>query len=97
MWIAAGYVGLLTASSIVRSRAPIEPVLGPDDAIVVLRAVDGGHRTSHRVRVVYSDLRPAVVPRESDPIVLLHGSPGTKRDFDRMGPELARAMQALLD
>lgn len=89
------WFALLTLSALVRSRRHSEPASGPGDAIVTLQEVKGGRHTGRPVTVAYSDLHPPAPSDQSAPIVLLHGSPGTRRDFGRMGPDLARTHRVI--
>jgi pimeloyl-ACP methyl ester carboxylesterase/membrane protein DedA with SNARE-associated domain len=88
------YSGLLLASFIVRDHhRPIVHV-DPLEHTAEVGAVDGDHVTSARVHIAYWDFAPAS-GRHADTIVLLHGSPGRKDDFRRLGPLLARDARVL--
>lgn len=76
-----GYLALLAASHLVgclRSGAP-EP--GPDARVLELLAVDGDARTDQLVRLVWHDA-PAEAGADAPTLLVLHGSPGSRHDFD---------------
>ena len=83
MVLGVGVYGfLLGISFIVRaSRQPVSDA-GPLDRVVVTQAVDGNRLTSTQVRIVYREYVPPS-GQASNTIVLLHGSPGRKEDFER--------------
>ena len=62
----------------------------PPDYVVNVWAVDGLRLTSAPVRIVYRDFA-GVHGGERPTIVLLHGSPGRKEEFDNLAPILARS------
>jgi pimeloyl-ACP methyl ester carboxylesterase/membrane protein DedA with SNARE-associated domain len=86
---------LLAASFIVRNRhRPIERV-DPLERTVEVKVVDRGRVTPARVHVAYREFGPGS-GRDWETIVLVHGSPGHKEDFERLAPILARGARVLV-
>ncbi|HZN54807.1 MAG TPA: alpha/beta fold hydrolase, partial [Candidatus Polarisedimenticolaceae bacterium] len=90
------YLALLVASCVARRvHPPSAPVLEPEDGIVRVGAIDGDRVLDRTVRLVYRR-----AGRWNDPdapvVVLLHGSPGGKRDFARVVPPLAGRFRVLV-
>ena len=96
MVLGVGVYGfLLGISFIVRaSRQPVSDA-GPLDRVVVTQAVDGNRLTSTQVRIVYREYVPPS-GQASNTIVLLHGSPGRKEDFERLAPVLAQQLRVVV-
>src|SRR5262245_3840094 len=90
-WILFGcaYLVALIASRI--AEPPYDRSPGPDLEVSTVRAVRGEALEPEAVRLAWRrwSPEPTVDPRPI-PIVLLHGSPGSHRDFDRLAPTLAR-------
>jgi pimeloyl-ACP methyl ester carboxylesterase len=85
--VLAIYLVLLGVSHVVRRVGPDSPP--PPGPSVEVRAVEGDRLLERRIRLAYLDDAPAVDDQAST-IVLLHGSPGTKADFDALRPGLGR-------
>ena len=92
-WIllACAYVALLVASRIAEPPYDREP--GPDLEVTELDAVDGDRLEPPRpVRFAWRAHTPERAATDGAghlPVVLLHGSPGSHDDFDRLAPPLA--------
>ena len=88
-----GYLLLLAISHGVRwLRAPPAPV-PPPEATLELRMVDGDRLLEPPVRIAYLD-HPAPFPG-APVVLLLHGSPGHKRDFDGLIPTLRKRYRVI--
>ncbi|MCW5967064.1 MAG: alpha/beta fold hydrolase [Blastocatellales bacterium] len=88
------YILLLSISHLVRNAAPEAPV-PPELNEVSVRAVRGNELLNDRIRLAYIDTGP----RNSGsaiPVLLLHGSPGRARDFDRLAPVLSKQFRLLI-
>ncbi len=86
------YLLLLAASHVTwwLRRGPMPPAEG--ELATHVPVVAGGEPTEAVTRLVYRDLGP----RSAPVIVLLHGSPGDKENFDDLARELARAHRVLV-
>ena len=89
-WIllAGSYLALLIASRAI--EPPYERKPGPELEVSSLPAVRGEAIEQETVRLAWRRWSPEAEPDRSIPIVLLHGSPGSHRDFDRFAPPLAQ-------
>lgn len=85
----AAWVVLLLASSVVRSLRDAPAVHG---ATVETPAFDDDGPVDGRVRIAYELTGPPDAP----PLVLLHGSPGSRHDFDGLVPLLAGRYRCLV-
>ena len=86
--LAIAYLALLAASHVARWFQP-EPPMPARTPSVEVYAWDGDRRTERPIRMAYWDLGPLKAPEEaSPPVVLLHGSPGAKENFDGIAPGL---------
>ena len=83
----ASYLALLIASRAVEPPYEREP--GPELEVSALPAVRGEAIEPETVRLAWRRWAPEAAPGGPIPIVLLHGSPGSHRDFDRLAPPLA--------
>lgn len=95
-WLAGIYAALLLTSWAVRqARGPLEdPTPGGPGAVVQLQAVAAGQlQPGVPVRLAYSDL-PG--PDRRTPVVLVHGSPGTRRELLRVGALLSSERRVLV-
>lgn len=81
------YLVLLAASHVFRRLNPEQPQLGPQDRSVDVAVFDGDSRMEASTGVVYRESTPAGA---SDPptLVLLHGSPGSFQNFNRLAAHL---------
>ncbi|HEX4955451.1 MAG TPA: alpha/beta fold hydrolase [Thermoanaerobaculia bacterium] len=84
----AGYLVLLAASHLVRSLVK-EPPLPVGLSTVTVAAVSKGKTGTQEVRLAYRLWQPSAAAEGAPWLLLLHGSPGSSRDFERLGPELA--------
>jgi pimeloyl-ACP methyl ester carboxylesterase len=84
---AALYVTALVLSHAVRPRAPANQVLRPDERASIIAAL-GAPAHGAPVRIVFQQVCPDQTDRP--PVVLLHGSPGSKADLAGLVPTLAR-------
>lgn len=79
------YLALLGASALVRWSRPPAP---PSRAGVEVAEVGG-------VELAYRRWRPSGAGPGTPVLVLLHGSPGSSRDFLRLGPELGSSLDVI--
>jgi pimeloyl-ACP methyl ester carboxylesterase len=91
---ASVYVGLLVASFVVRSRHPPIVLDGPHERVASTRAVHGERLLPDQIRIVYREFASPSA-EASSAIVLIHGSPGHKEDFDELGPMLGERMRVI--
>lgn len=95
-FLGATYLALLVASFAVRHlRSDPPPRTRPGDAMVQVRAVDGDRILDRTIRLSYEHLEPSADSR-APVVVLLHGSPGGKRDFDALAPRLAERYRVIV-
>ena len=93
LWWDGVYLTLLIASHAVRRWAPARPP-SIDALGVTVRAVRGEELLARRVLLAYREWAPPDgAPAET--LLLLHGSPGSSRDFAALGPELGRRFRVL--
>src|SRR5436853_523541 len=93
--IIAAYLALLVISHFVRVRQYADQRPGKNDAAVIVQAVDANQRVAKPVRVAYREYRPD--DGENHPTVLLiHGSPGQKNNFNALAPQLARTCRVIV-
>ncbi|MFY9556109.1 MAG: alpha/beta fold hydrolase, partial [Blastocatellia bacterium] len=93
--VALGYLALLMVSHIARWAAPKPNELGPDDQAVMLQAVDSDRQRDQNVRLAYREYRPS--QDETAPVIILvHGSPGHKKDFSSLAPQLGRSYRVIV-
>jgi pimeloyl-ACP methyl ester carboxylesterase len=92
----AVYLVLLAASHVARFLTPDSQA--PSDVLfAAVPAVARDTPTGGTLRLAY--LRwdpPPDSPAPQRPVILLHGSPGSARDFERLGPMLAASGRAVL-
>ncbi len=84
----AAYLVLLSTSHLVRWLAD-EPAVAEDLRTLTVAPVAGGKPQGGEVRLAYRFWQPASGAESAPWLLLLHGSPGSSRDFARLGPELA--------
>lgn len=97
-WLLSGlglYGLLLGASHLVRAARPFEPVLGAGDRVAEVSEIDGAAPLARPVRIAYRDIPGPIDKGEATPVLLLHGSPGSKDDFRGVTDVLARARRVL--
>jgi len=88
-WILlALYAALLIASHLVRAFTVSTPA-GNSDLSITTKAIDDERRTEQAVRLSYRDYRPTD-GKDHPAVLLLHGSPGSKGDFNSLAPQLAK-------
>ncbi len=88
------YFTLLVISHLYRAIAPTGSA-GNGDPAVSLQAVDGERRVEKPVRVSYRQYSPHD-GKDHPAIILLHGSPGSKYDFNSLAPLLARDYRVII-
>lgn len=91
--ILAIYIALLIASHIVRALTVPTPS-GNGDLSIITKAVDGDRRTQQSVRLSYKEYRPTD-GKDHPSVLLLHGSPGSKGDFNSLAPQLAKTYRVI--
>jgi pimeloyl-ACP methyl ester carboxylesterase len=80
--VIALYVFAMTASTWMRVRAPV-PEADPGEQRVTVTRADG-----QGVTIAFDRHCPVAAVTTAAPVVLLHGSPGTRHDFDGLMPAL---------
>lgn len=86
--IAAVYLLLLALSYLWRWGHQDKLSLPPELSSVTVHAIRNDISTSETISIAYRDYRPT---SSNDPVVVLvHGSPGSERDFNKLGPLLAQ-------
>lgn len=91
----AAYLALLAASCVVRHVGRPVPRPASDETFVSLPAVDGDRTLHGTIRLAYEHAEPPEDSR-APAIVLLHGSPGGKHDFEQVLPELAKRYRVIV-
>src|SRR5262245_244848 len=92
--ILAAYLLLLAASYIVRWRNFSEQI-ATDVSIIAVPAISSDKPTSQRIRLAYNQFK-SEDDQSAGVVVLLHGSPGSHADFERLGPELAKRYRVIV-
>lgn len=91
----AVYLALVVASHFVRVIQNRDQSAARLDAAVIAQAVEGDRHLPESVRITYREYRPE--GNENHPTVLLiHGSPGQKNNFNALAPELARTCRVIV-
>ncbi len=88
------YLCLLAVSFVVRSRQPRE-VAAPNVQLRTVPAIQREQPTQRSVRVAYGEFLPESNP-SAPVVVLLHGSPGNHRDFQKFAPALAKHYRVIV-
>ncbi len=90
-WLLLVYLVLLLSSHVYRRIHHEVPAIPPDCSEFMAQAVrDTNRDPRQRVRVVYKDLGPQNGAQATTPVLLLHGSPGSLRDFRELESSLAK-------
>ena len=92
--VVVGYGLLLAISYLVRWQASAEQPV-PTASVETLEAVDGDRQLDRPVRLVYED-HPARVDGAAPPVILLHGSPGSRHDFRAIRKPLAQGHRVIV-
>ena len=87
--------GLALVTSHCARSGQLEPTIVPPARTVSLHAISQDRTESELIRLAYRDESPRRASR-LQPIVLVHGSPGRKEDFDRLVAILARDMRVIV-
>jgi len=90
-WLVGAYLALLAVSHLARPLAAPDPL--PDPA-ADLFVVAGQERLGRNTSVGYLDTAPGATERPA--IVLLHGSPGSRRDFATVVPTLVESYRVIV-
>ncbi len=93
-WLAIVWLLLLAASHLVRWLHPWRPPSDPEVRTVEVAPVVGTEVRTGAVRLAYREWRPAG-DASAPVLLLLHGSPGSSRDFLHLGPELAARFRVI--
>jgi pimeloyl-ACP methyl ester carboxylesterase/membrane protein DedA with SNARE-associated domain len=93
--IGATYLILVVASYAVRHIRHAPPSFDPDESFVQVSTIDGDRVLGRPIRLAYDIAGPADHPG-APVVVLLHGSPGSKRDFASVVPELATRYRVIV-
>lgn len=94
-WIVAAYLVLLLASHVVRRLPQAPPSASetiPSLSLTERHGVDAG---AQEVAVSYRHWTPTSPVEPSGDILLLHGSPGSSRDFSTLGPALGNQFRVI--
>ena len=89
------YLALLAASFLVRRGGHPDPVPEPDETFARVAAVDGNRILARTIRLAYRHADPSEDSR-APYVVLLHGSPGSRKDFETVVPALATRYRVLV-
>jgi pimeloyl-ACP methyl ester carboxylesterase/membrane protein DedA with SNARE-associated domain len=92
--ILAAYLVLLAASYIVRWRNSNEPI-APDLSTITVPAISADRPVNQQIRLAYKQFKNDH-NQKTGVVVMLHGSPGSHADFDRLGPELAKRYRVIV-
>src|SRR6476660_6350344 len=84
----AVYLVLVVASHFVRVIQNRDQSSAGNDAAVIAQAVDGDRRVPEPVRITYREYRPEG-SEDLPTVLLIHGSPGQKNNFNALAPQLA--------
>jgi len=87
------YVLLLAASYVVR-WCRFSETIAPDVSIVTVRAISDDAPTTQLIHLAYQEFKTDNNPNATV-VVLLHGSPGSHRDFRKLAPELAKRYRVI--
>ncbi len=84
-FVLVAWLVLLAASHLVRYARPAQaPLVNPPDRSIEVPAIRADGTRGKPVRLVFLDEGP----RDAPVVLLLHGSPGSRRDFDALAPKL---------
>jgi pimeloyl-ACP methyl ester carboxylesterase/membrane protein DedA with SNARE-associated domain len=89
------YLIVVAISCVVRHAHPYRPPEGNGDSFARLPAVDGDRVLDRTILLAFRQTAPAENPR-APVVVLLHGSPGGKRDFATVVPDLAARYRVIV-
>ncbi|MBM3773236.1 MAG: alpha/beta fold hydrolase [Acidimicrobiia bacterium] len=88
-------MALLAVSHVIRAARPDTAVAEPNTPSVVVRAVSQGRQqTDTSIRLAFSDLNRSVIDRR--PLLLIHGSPGTRRVLLPLAELLAASSRVIV-
>lgn len=93
--IGAVYLILVAVSCVVRHSRPGASHFAEGDSFARLPAIDGDRELSRKVRLAYNVEAPAENSR-LPVVILIHGSPGAKRDFNGVAPLLAKRYRVIV-
>ncbi len=93
--LGAIYLILVAASCVVRHLDRSEPSYSRDVSVAAVPAHDGDRTLDHTIRLAYEHAGPTENPG-APAVVLLHGSPGGRGDFEHVAPELARHYRVIV-
>ena len=88
------YLLLLAASYFTRWIKYSEPVIPPELSTAFLHAVRDDKFTSENIRLTYRDYPSNKL--DARVVVLVHGSPGSERDFRKLAPQLAQNSRVIV-
>ena len=80
LWLLFIYAGLLTWSGIHRLNLP-EPGIPENKNAVLLNSILGEQTLPDKIRITYKDTGPQE-ELSAEPVILIHGSPGSLKAFD---------------
>jgi pimeloyl-ACP methyl ester carboxylesterase/membrane protein DedA with SNARE-associated domain len=88
------YAGLLVISHLIRATNRFGHNAGREIETAQAQAVKDGQRTAQPVRIAFREYSPGRGP-DAPTLILIHGSPGRKNDFDSLAPQLARTYRVI--
>ena len=91
--VALIYLTLLVASHVVTRVSSTDTNIGAG-SVVRVHAIDGERQTTREVRIAYQEYGSNADPGRPT-IILVHGSPGHKEDFDSLAPELGKRYRVI--
>ncbi len=93
--LGAVYLVVVAISCVVRHAAAPSPILHDGGSVALVAAVDHDRALDRTVRLAYTLAGPADDPK-APVVVLIHGSPGGRRDFRAVIPELAKRYRVIV-
>jgi len=93
--IFAVYLALVVVSHFVRVLRDADRRTARNDAAVIVQAVNANRRLTEPVRITYREYRPAG-SADYPTVLLIHGSPGQKNNFNALAPQLALTCRVIV-
>ncbi|MCI0389897.1 MAG: alpha/beta fold hydrolase [Acidobacteria bacterium] len=93
--LVAVYALLLITSHLIRAINRADHNVSPGLAAVTAHAVKANRRTAQLVRIAHREHSPDH-SQDYPTLILLHGSPGNKGDFDSLFPQLAETYRVIV-
>src|SRR5262245_7050495 len=93
--LVAMYAALVVISHMIRATSRFSHNADREVEAVPAKAVKDNQRTGQLVRIAYREYRPEL-GHDQPTLVLIHGSPGRKSNFDSIAPQLARTYRVIV-